>query len=95
MMRATVFPFVTNKDLNINLKIIGEICDVEFPLNFYIARHTFATTVTLAQGVPITSIKEMMGHERIETTMTYARVDSSIIGMDIMLAQERIGAFKN
>jgi integrase/recombinase XerD len=51
--RATVFPFVTNKDLNFNLKIIGEICGVGFPLNFYIARHTFATTVTLAQGVPI------------------------------------------
>jgi integrase len=68
--RATVFPFVTNKDLNFNLKIIGEIYGVEFPLNFYIARHTFATTVTFAQGVPITSTKEMMGHDRIETTMT-------------------------
>ena len=93
--RATVFPFVTNKDLNFNLKIIGEICDVGFPLNFYIARHTFATTVTLAQGVPITSIKEMMGHDRIETTMTYARVDSSIIGKDMVLAQERMEFFKN
>lgn len=93
--RTTVFSFVTNKDLNFNLKIIGEICDIGFPLNFYIARHTFATTVTLAQGVPITSIKEMMGHDRIETTMTYARVDSSIIGIDMMLVQESIGGLKN
>ena len=95
LARTTVFPFVTNKDLNFNLKIIGEICGVGFPLNFYMARHTFATTVTLAQGVPITSIKEMMGHDRIETTMTYARVDNSIIGMDMMLAQERMGISKN
>ena len=86
---------VTNKDLNFNLKIIGEICDVGFLLNFYIARHTFATTVTLAQGVPITSIKEMMGHDRIETTMIYARVDSSTVGMDMMLVQERMDAVKN
>jgi len=94
-MRTTVFPFVTNKDLNVNLKIIGEICELGISPNFYIARHTFATTITLAHGVPFTSIKEMMGHERIETTMTYARVDSSIIGMGMMLVQERMGFLKN
>ena len=77
------------------MKIIGEICDVGFPLNFYIARHTFATTVTLAQGVPITSIKEMMGHDRIETTMIYARVDNSIIGLDMLLAQEKMENSRN
>jgi integrase/recombinase XerD len=88
--RATVFPVITNKDLNANLKIISEICEVGFPLNFYIARHTFATTVTLAQGVPITSIKEMMGHNRIETTMTYARTDNSILARDMMQLQDNI-----
>lgn len=94
MKRATVFPLVTNKDLNANLKIISEICEIGFPLNFYVARHTFATTVTLAQGVPIASIKEMMGHDRIETTMTYARVDTSIIAKDMILAQEKIENLK-
>ena len=88
--RDTIFPLVTNKDLNANLKIIIEICEIGFPLNFYIARHTFATTVTLAQGVPITSIKEMMGHDRIETTMVYARVDYTTIGMAMMLAQAKM-----
>lgn len=88
--RATVFPFMTNKDLNTNLKIISEFCEMGFPLNFYIARHTFATTVTLAQGVPITSIKEMMGHERIEITMAYAKVNSCIVGMDMKSVQEKI-----
>jgi integrase/recombinase XerD len=69
LLRGTVFPFVTNKDLNDNLKIISEVCELGIPLNFYIARHTFATTVTLLLRVPITSIKEMMGHQRIESTM--------------------------
>ncbi len=91
LFRNTVFPFVTNKDLNDNLKIISEICELELSLNFYIARHTFATTVTLLHGVPITSIKEMMGHDRIETTMRYAKTNNSIIGRDMMVAQEKMG----
>ncbi len=90
LFRTTVFPFVTNKDLNDNLKIISEICELGTSLNFYIARHTFATTITLLHGVPITSIKEMMGHDRIETTMRYAKTNNSIIGRDMMVAQEKM-----
>ena len=95
LFRTTVFPFVTNKDLNDNLKIISEICELDLSLNFYIARHTFATTVTLLHGVPITSIKEMMGHDRIETTMRYAKTNNSIIGADMMSVQEKINLMKN
>ncbi|WP_217607180.1 site-specific integrase [Chitinophaga sp. GbtcB8] len=90
LSRETVFPFVTNKALNDNLKIIGEICGFTLPLNFYMARHTFATTVTMLQGVPITSIKVMMGHQKLESTMIYTRVSNPIVGMDMMLAQERM-----
>lgn len=71
VFRTTVFPFVTNKDLNDNLKIISEICGFEIALNFYVARYTFATSVMLLNGVPITSVKEMMGHRRIESTLHY------------------------
>lgn len=88
--RTTVFPFVTNKDLNANLKIIGEICEIGMPLNFYMARHTFATTITLSLGVPITSIKEMMGHDRIETTMLYAQANTDLVSDHMKLAQARI-----
>jgi site-specific recombinase XerD len=90
LLRGTVFPFVTNKDLNSNLKIVSEVCEFGIPLNFYIARHTFATTVTLLHGVPITTIKEMMGHQRIESTIHYARADKSVIGKDMILLQEKI-----
>lgn len=91
ILRTTVFPFVTNKDLNDNLKIISEVCEFGVPLNFYIARYTFATTVTLLHGVPITSIKEMMGHQKIESTIHYARADKSVIGKDMILLQKKIG----
>lgn len=88
--RETVFPFLTNKTLNDSLKIIGEVCQIKVPLNFYMARHTFGTTVTLLHGVPITSIKVMMGHQKLEITMIYARACHSVVGMDMRLVQERI-----
>ncbi|WP_298733418.1 site-specific integrase [uncultured Chitinophaga sp.] len=94
ILRDTVFPFVTNKDLNDNLKIIGEICEFRMPLHFYMARHTFATTVTLLQGVPITSIQEMLGHEKIESTMIYTRTSNPVVGMDMMLVQQKMDIWK-
>lgn len=89
LLRSTAFPFVTNKDLNDSLKIIGEICELGIALNFYVARYTFATTVTLLNGVPITSIKEMMGHRKIESTMHYAKADRSVIARDMMMVEQR------
>jgi integrase len=94
-VRDTAFPYVTNKTLNDSLKIIGEICQIGISLNFYMARHTFGTTVTLLQGVPITSIKAMMGHEKLDSTMIYARVSHCVVGMDMMLAQRRMGLQNN
>lgn len=90
VLRDTVFPFVVNKVLNDSLKIISEICDFRVPLNFYVSRYTFATTVTLLQGVPITSIKEMLGHERIESTVLYAKAPNVLVGMDMQMAQKKI-----
>lgn len=90
IFRDTIFPLVTNKDLNQNLKVISELCELGIQLNFYTARHSFATTVTLSNGVPITSIKKMMGHLKIESTVHYAQTEKSVIKRDMMLLQERI-----
>jgi len=90
LSRKTVFPFVSNQILNRNLKIISEICGLGFPLNFYVSRYTFATTITLYHGVSITSIKEMMGHEKIETTAHYAKTYKVVSGMDMMQVQKII-----
>jgi integrase len=88
--RDTVFPFVTNQYLNDSLKVISELCEFGILLNFYVSRHTFATIVTLFQGVPITSIKEMMGHRKIESTIHYARADKSAIAKDMKLLEEKM-----
>jgi site-specific recombinase XerD len=51
--------------MNAYLKVIADICDIPKPLTFHIAWHTFATTVTLLNGVPIESVSKMLGHTSI------------------------------
>jgi len=81
--RKSVFPYVSNQEMNRGLKLVAEICEIRKYLSFHLARHTFATTVTLLNGVPIESISKMLGHTKITTTMVYARVSKSKLRMDM------------
>ena len=87
----TVFPMVSNQEMNRSLKLIGEICDIKKRLTFHLARHTFATTVTLMNGVPIETISKLLGHTKLATTMIYAHVMQSKVGMDMRLLQAKLG----
>ena len=86
----TLFPLVSNQEMNRSLKLIGEICEIKKRLTFHLARHTFATTVTLLNGVPIETISKLLGHTKLATTMIYAHVMQSKIGMDMSLLQIRL-----
>jgi site-specific recombinase XerD len=88
-IRETLFPKVTNQEMNKYLKVIGEICGVKKELTFHLARHTFATTVTLLNGVPIETISKLLGHTKLSTTMVYAHVMQSKVGLDMSLLQKR------
>jgi integrase len=88
--RDTVFPYVSNQEVNRSLKIIAEICGIQKYLTFHLARHTFATTGTLMNGVPIETISKMLGHTKISTTMRYAKVTQTKIGMDMNVLQDRL-----
>jgi len=92
--RETVFPKISNQEVNRSLKVIAEISGIKKYLTFHLARHTFATTVTLMNGVPIESISKMLGHSKITTTMIYARVTQSKIRMDMELLQNRLRDIK-
>jgi integrase/recombinase XerD len=81
--RGSIFPYISNQDVNRNLKIIAGICGIEKYLSFHLGRHTFATTVTLKNGVPIETVSKMLGHRKITTTQIYAEVDEEKIAKDM------------
>ncbi|HEY4286272.1 MAG TPA: site-specific integrase [Puia sp.] len=94
-LHDTVFPRVSNQEVNRSLKILAEICGIQKYLTFHLARHTFATTVTLMNGVPIETISKMLGHTKISTTMIYAKVTQIKIGRDMNLLQDRLDGNKS
>ena len=69
-----VFPKISNQKVNSYLKEIADRCDIIKNVTFHIARHTFATTVTLSNGVPIETVSKILGHTKITTTQIYAKV---------------------
>jgi site-specific recombinase XerD len=85
-----LFPRVTNQEMNRSLKVIGEICGIRKNISFHLARHTFATTVTLMNGVPVETISKMLGHTKLSTTMIYARVTNSKSGLDMGVLQSKL-----
>lgn len=78
-----LLPGMSNQKLNTYLKEIADLCDIDKNLTFHIARHTFATTVTLTNGVPIESISKMLGHTKLSTTQIYAKVVESKLSHDM------------
>lgn len=78
-----LLPVISNQKLNAYLKEIADVCGIEKNLTFHLARHTFATTTTLAKGVPIETVSKMLGHTNIETTQIYARITNSKISNDM------------
>jgi site-specific recombinase XerD len=88
--RESVFPRISNQEVNRGLKLIGEICEIKRCMTFHIARHTFATTVTLHNGVPIETISKLLSHSKLSTTMIYAHVMQSKVGMDMSLLQNKL-----
>jgi integrase len=90
---GTIFPIVTNQHANRCLKIIQEICGIQTTLTFHVARHTFAKTVALKNGVPLETVQMMMGHTKITTTQIYADVDEEKI-FDDMSKMQTVMALK-
>ncbi|WP_426328996.1 site-specific integrase [Pedobacter sp. R-06] len=89
--RGTLFPCPTNQYTNKNLKLIAEKAGIAKKLTFHIARHTFATTVTLEKGISIESVSHMLGHSSIRTTQVYSKVKQKKVASEmkyLMMAQQ-------
>lgn len=82
-VQEKLLPNITNEKLNFYLKEVALMCDIKKNLTFHMARHTFATTVTLTNGVPIETVSKMLGHTKIATTQIYAKVIESKVSRDM------------
>ena len=74
IVSGTLFLKITNEKLNAYLKDVAFVCGIKKNLTFHMARHTFATTITLSNGVTIETVSKLLGHTKIATTQIYARV---------------------
>lgn len=74
LFKDQLLPVLSNQKMNAYLKEIADVCGITKPITFHTARHTFATTVTLLNGVPMESVSKMLGHTSIKTTQHYAKV---------------------
>lgn len=94
LQKGTVFPVISNQKLNSYLKEIADLCGIEKNLTFHLARHTFATTVTLCNGVPLETVSKMLGHSKITTTQVYAKVVEKKVSEDMHTLREKLAAPK-
>ncbi|MDI3321967.1 site-specific integrase [Pinibacter soli] len=91
MKKDAALPTFSNQKMNNYLKEIADACGIKKTLTFHIARHTFATTVTLSNGVPIETVSKMLGHKDLKTTQIYAKILDHKIGNDMAHLFEKYG----
>ena len=84
-----LLPVLTNQKSNAYLKEIADVCKIKKTLTTHLARHTFATTVTLSKGVPIESVGKMLGHKSLKTTQLYAKVLDEKLSEDMANLQKQ------
>ena len=81
--KRRLLPVSSNQKMNAYLKEIAIICGINKELTTHLARHTFATTVTLNNDVPIESVSKMLGHTSLKTTKIYARLLDKKVAHDM------------
>jgi len=84
-------PVLSNQKMNAYLKEIADVCKIHKSLTFHIARHTFATTVTLSNGVPMESVSKMLGRKNLKTTQHYAKILDRKVSDDMKVLKEKFG----
>ncbi|GEO08703.1 site-specific integrase [Segetibacter aerophilus] len=88
--RGKLLPVISNIKTNAYLKEIADVCGIKKNLTFHMARHTFATTITLTNGVPIETVSNMLGHSKITTTQIYAKVLENKVSVDMDILERKL-----
>ena len=87
-----ILPVSRNQNYNAYLKEIATLCDIETKLTTHVARHTFATTVTLSKGVPLETVSKALGHTNLKTTQIYAKMIENRIASDMKKLEKKTRA---
>jgi site-specific recombinase XerD len=90
MLKGRLLPILSNQRMNAYLKELADVCGLNKDLTMHVARHTFATTVTLSNGVPIETVSKILGHTSLKTTQIYAKVIADKIARDMDVLQEKL-----
>ncbi|MES1218759.1 MAG: site-specific integrase, partial [Bacteroidota bacterium] len=90
MNGTTVFPAYSNQKLNKYLKELASMCKFNKRITTHAGRRTFATTITLSNGVPIETVSRMLGHSDLKTTAIYAKVVDTKISEDMKRLKDKI-----
>jgi len=94
LINDKVLPVLTNQKMNAYLKEIGHLSGIKKNLTTHLARHTFATTVTLSNGVSIESVSKMLGHKSLRTTQHYAKILNRKVSEDMQLLRKKLKSNK-
>ncbi len=89
-----LLPVLSNQKMNGYLKEIADMCDITKKMTTHTARHTFATTVTLTNGVPIETVSRMLGHKNLKTTQHYAKILDIKVSEDMSLLRSKFRVTK-
>jgi site-specific recombinase XerD len=84
-----LLPVLSNQKMNAYLKEIATICKIEKNFSTHLARHTFATTVTLTNGVSLETVSKMLGHKSIKTTQHYAKIVDRKVSDDMLILKDK------
>lgn len=84
LKKQVLLPVPCNQKMNSYLKEIADLCNINKRMSTHTARHSYATSVCLANGVSIENVAKMLGHSNIKMTQHYAKVMDSSILKDMM-----------
>lgn len=94
-VKGKLLPVITNIKTNEYLKEIADVCGIKKNLTFHMARHTFATTIALTNGVPIETVSNLLGHSKIATTQIYAKVLENKVSADMNELEKKLNNSEN
>ena len=85
-----LFKMSTLDSIDDSLKNIARECGINKQLSFHLARHTYATTICLQNGVSLETLSKMLGHKHITTTQIYAKVTHPMIDREVSMLKEKL-----